>query len=92
MVSGAAPVAVRRLLSVEPSLVEHRLQGVRASAAAALASVVVAPKLSCISSVVAYGLSFSAACGIFSGQESNPCLPHWNVDSVPRASREAPET
>ena len=60
--------------------------------AAARGVVVVAPKLSCTGSVVVYGLSFSAARGIFSGQESNPCLLHWNVDSVPRATREAPET
>ena len=32
---------------------------------------------------VAYGLSCSATCGIFLDQGSNPCLLHWQVDSLP---------
>ena len=33
--------------------------------------------------VVAHGLSCSAACGIFlPDQRSNPCLLHWQVDSL----------
>ena len=31
--------------------------------------------------VVVYGLRCSEACGIFSGQESNPCPLHWQADS-----------
>ena len=33
--------------------------------------------------VVAYGLSCSVACEIFPDQGSNPCLLHWQVDSLP---------
>ena len=42
--------------------------------------------LHCILAVVAslvaeHGLSCSAACEIFPEQRSNPCSPHWQVDS-----------
>ena len=33
--------------------------------------------------VVAHGLSCSQARGIFAHQGSNPCLLHWQADSVP---------
>ena len=33
--------------------------------------------------VVAHGLSWSAACGIFPDQGSNPCPLHWQADSQP---------
>ena len=33
--------------------------------------------------IVAHGLSFSAACGIFPDQGSNPCPLHWQADSQP---------
>ena len=33
--------------------------------------------------VVSVGLSCSAACGIFLVQGSNPCLLHWQADSLP---------
>ena len=33
--------------------------------------------------VAAHGLSCSVACGIFPTQGSNPCLQHWQVDSLP---------
>ena len=32
---------------------------------------------------MAHGLSCSMACGIFPDQGSNPCLLHWQVDSLP---------
>ena len=32
---------------------------------------------------VAPGLRCSEACGIFPGQELNPCLLHWQADSLP---------
>ena len=35
------------------------------------------------STVVAYSLSCSIAHGIFPEQGSNPCLLHWQVDSIP---------
>ena len=33
--------------------------------------------------VVAHGLSCSQARGLFAHQGSNPCLLHWQMDSVP---------
>ena len=30
-----------------------------------------------------HGLSCSIACGIFTDQGSNPCLLHWQADSLP---------
>ena len=33
--------------------------------------------------VEAHGLSCSTACRIFPGHRSNPCLLHWQVDSLP---------
>ena len=32
---------------------------------------------------MAPGFSCSTACGIFSDQELNPCLLHWQADSLP---------
>ena len=74
---GYSLVAMRGLI-VEASLVaEHRLQGT-------LASVAVACRLWSIGSIaVVHWLSYSAACGIFPDQGSNPCLLHWQVDSLP---------
>ena len=37
----------------------------------------------------AHGLSCFAACGIFPDQGSNPCLLHWQADSLP-LSHQAP--
>ena len=55
------------------------------------ASVFVAPRLqSADSVVVAYGLSCSSACGISLDQGSNPCLLHWQMDSLPLSQQEAP--
>ena len=33
--------------------------------------------------VVAHGLSCCLACGIFPSQGLNPCLLHWQADSLP---------
>ena len=33
--------------------------------------------------VVVHGLSCSEVCGIFLGQELNPCPLHWQADSQP---------
>ena len=58
---------------------EHGLSDARAS-------VVVAPGLQRTESVVvAYGLSYPAACGIFPDQGLNLCLLHWQVDSLQRS-------
>ena len=35
------------------------------------------------SAVVAQGLSSSTARGVLMAQESNPCLLHWQADSLP---------
>ena len=37
-------------------------------------------------------LSSSAACGIFLDQGSNPCLLHWQVDSLPLSHQGSPCT
>ena len=42
--------------------------------------------------VVARGLSCSAACGIFPDQGLNPCLLHWQVDSLPLSPQRSPES
>ena len=51
----------------------------RALALGPWASVAVAQRLSC-----------PRACGIFPDQESNPCLLHWQVDSLPLSHQESP--
>ena len=38
------------------------------------------------------GLSSSAACGIFLDQGSNPCLLHWQVDSLPLSHQGSPSS
>ena len=40
--------------------------------------------------IVAHGPSCSAACGIFPDQGLNPCPLHWQADSQPLHTREAP--
>ena len=37
-----------------------------------------------------HGLSCSQACGIFPAQGSNPCLLHWQVNSLPLSHQEIP--
>ena len=41
--------------------------------------------------VVAQRLSCSKACGIFSDQESNQSLLHWEVDSLPLSLQGSPQ-
>ena len=41
--------------------------------------------------VVAQGLCFSSACGVFPDQGSNPCLLHWWVDSYPPSRQGSPD-
>ena len=54
-------------------------------------SVVVACGIQSTSSiVVAHGLSCFMACRILSDQGSNPCLLHWQVDSLPQSHQEVP--
>ena len=40
--------------------------------------------------VVVHGLSCSEVCGIFPGQESNPCSLHWQADSYPLHHQRSP--
>ena len=42
--------------------------------------------------VVAHGPSYSAACGIFPDQGSNPCPLHWQADSQPLYHQGSPIT
>ena len=54
-------------------------------------SLAVVPRLrSTVSVVVAQGLSCSAACGIFQDQGFNPCLLHWQADSLPLSHEGSP--
>ena len=73
---GCSLVAVHGILITVTSLC------CRAWALGPVGSVVMAPSLQSTGSIiVAYGLSCSAACGIFLDQEQNPCLLHWQTDS-----------
>ena len=82
------PVAVASLVA------EHGCQGLWASAVMACGL-----KLSgCGSQVLEHRLSscgtwdqLSAACGILLDQRSNPCLLHWEVDSLPLSHQGSPE-
>ena len=42
------------------------------------------------STVVAHGLSCSAACGVFLDEGSKPCLLHWQADSLPLSHQGSP--
>ena len=50
------------------------------------------PPLYTGSVAVALGLSHSAACGIFPDRGLNPCLLHWQVDSLPLSPQGGPVT
>ena len=63
----------------------------RAWALSSWASAVAAPRLQSTGSVVAtHGLSCSTACGTFSDQELNPCVLHWQTDSLPLSHQRRP--
>ena len=63
----------------------------RPQALGSWASVAAAPRLqSTVSIVVAQRLSCSTTCGIFLDQGSNPCLLHWQVDSLPLSHQGSP--
>ena len=78
-------VLVQKLLFGEDSPVaEHGLQGRQASEAEVQGSAVAVPGLQGTgSAVVATRLICFASCGIFPDQGSNPCLLHWQADSLP---------
>ena len=63
----------------------------RARALGTWPSAAVAPRLWSTGSIaVAHGLSYSTACGIFLDQSLNPCLLHWQVDSLPLSPKGNP--
>ena len=56
-----------------------------------MGSVGMVPGLSSVDSIVGvHGLSCSVACGIFPDQGSNPCLLHWQVNSLPLSQLGSP--
>ena len=74
---GCPPAVVLALLTAVASLVaEHGLQGTGASGVRALVGV--------------HRLSCSKACGILPVKGSNPCLLHWQVDSLPLSYQGSP--
>ena len=89
---GYSLVAVRGLLIAVASLIaEQGLYSVQASVVAAhgLSSCGSwAPKHRLNS--VAPGLSCPTACGVFPDQGSNPCLLHWQADSLPLSHQGSP--
>ena len=57
-----------------------------------LGSAGAAPRLQSTGSVVAtHGLSCSTACGTISDQELNPCVLHWQMDSLPLSHQRSPQ-
>ena len=71
--TGCSLAAAHGLLTAVASLVsEHGLQVCGLSWAHRLQRSV----------AVAHGISCSKACGIFPDQESNPCILHWQMDSL----------
>ena len=83
---GYSLVGVCELLIAVTSLVaEHSLQGTQAA-------VVVVPGLwSTGSVVVAYRLGCFTACGSLPKQGSNPCLLHWQANSLPLSHQGSPK-
>ena len=76
---GYSPGEVHGLLIVVASLVAgYGLQARRLQQLQPMGSV-----------VVAYRLSSYKACGIFLDQGSNPCLLHWQEDSLPLSHQES---
>ena len=74
---GSSPAVVPGLLTAVAALVGRRLEGTHASVAAvsslqSTASIVVVRRLSC-----------STTHGTFLDQGLNPCLLHWEADSLP---------
>ena len=89
---GYSPVAVDRLLTMVAPLLQSRgSRALRIQERQPTGSIVAAPGLqSTGSTAVAHGLICSAARGIFSDQGLNPCLLHWQADSLPQSHRGSP--
>ena len=82
---GCSLVTVCGLFHAVASLVvQSRLQGIWALAGTHRGSIVEAPWFQSTGSIAtANGLSCSTACGIFPDLGPNPCLLHWQADSLP---------
>ena len=81
---GSTFVVMHRLLIVVASLVvEHRLQVPGLWQLLYAGSVVVAPRLQSIQSLLHMGFHCFEECGIFLDQGSNTCLLPWQADSYP---------
>ena len=91
--AGTTLVVVHGLLTEVASLVEHRLQGVKASATAVcgLSSCSSHALQSTGSTVVVHRPSCSVACQIFLDQGLNLYLLHWQADSLSLSHQENPE-
>ena len=90
---GSSRVAVPGLTVVASLLYSRgsKAYGLPSLAAAGGLSVV-APRLQSTGSiVVAQGLRCSLACGVFPDQGLNPCLLHWQVDSLPLSNQGSPD-
>ena len=85
LLHGYSLVVVCKLLIAVASLVQST--GFRYSG-----SVVVVPGLQSTGSVVVYQglISCPVACGIFLDQGLNPCLLHWQADSLPLSYQGSP--
>ena len=83
-------IGMRRLLTAVACLVaEHGCWLCRLWSLQHGVSVLAVPGLSSAgSTVVAHGLC--CACGIFPDQGSNPCLLHWQADSLPLSHQGSP--
>ena len=69
----------------------HGFSCSRAWAPGSRVSMVVALRLSSIGSIVlVHRPSCSETCGIFPNQGMNPCLLHWQVDSLPLSHQRSP--
>ena len=91
---GYSPAAVHGLLTaMAPLVAEHGLQGKGFQQLWHSGSVVTAHKLlSTGSGVVAHWFSYFAACGVFSDQDSDLCLLHWQEGSLPLSHQGSPQT
>ena len=69
-----SPVVVGRLLMAGASLAADTGLGLRGSGV---------PSAGRSSVAVVHRLSYSTECGVVLAQESNPCLLHWQADSLP---------
>ena len=93
LLRGLFSSCAKRVLSSRIASASHcsGFPSCRAWALSSWASAVAAPRLQSTGSVVAtHGLSCSMRCGTFSDQELNPCVLHWQTDSLPLSHQRRP--